>query len=197
MEIQRIQIEGARIDRVRNMHRMIVEVDAVPAGGVDVQGRRVIGTGRVEIYADRLDAVLAEVRTERHQVAYQAAKEAAERTTDEWKRENRKALSQFPTEEARAKYVALNCNVRPEQYLNLFGFRTGLPPLASCRVVHPVTEETVDAREWAKLPADKRSAWLIEPPATPETANAIAVNSIAAAIAAALGAQNEKNGNRR
>lgn len=186
MNVQKIPTEGDRIDRVRNAHRLYIEVDAVPVNGTIVQGHRVLGTGRVEIYADRLDAVLADVRTEEHARVHLMASEVAERARVVWREQNADRLRKIASAEERAAYEHLNCNEVPELYYHHFGARYGLPPLRSCHVVHPETDETMDARAWLAMPAEKRAEWLVEPPITPENANTVASKSIADAIAKAL-----------
>src|SRR5690349_1706612 len=98
MEVQRIQTEaavGRRIDPPRNVERLWLEVEAVGNGcsleGHNIKGMEPDGAGgfrfvqtRVEIYVDRLDAVLERVRTDAHRDVWKRAEEAATFQIENW-----------------------------------------------------------------------------------------------------------------
>lgn len=182
MEVKRIKTEGPRMDATRNVERLWLEVEAV-GGGCSVEGHRVLGETRnddgtltrqptlIEIYVDRLPAVIARTRTDKERRVWQQACESAQMLIDEWKRENAKVIASKRSQEERDRYVYLHCNVHASQQLAQFGYRTGLPPLDSCKVVHPEnTSRTMDVREWQKLPADQRAEWLVDAPITAQNA---------------------------
>lgn len=205
-EVQRIRTEG-HLARPRNRERVWLEVVAVPANGATIEGHFVRGPlaregklvpqpVRIEVYEDRVAAVLARTRTEAHAEAYRKACEVNDHLRAEWIREHKAQVdAQAPHE--REQWIDLNCNLRPEQHLVMYGFRDGLPPLESCKVVHPHDERTIDAREWMKLDASKRREWLVDAPTTPENAAHRAGEHIADQIARAIELANRSGGGKR
>lgn len=198
MEVQRIKTEGPRIDPVRNVERLWLEVESAVGGGCSIEGHAVLGhvrdekgtlvpqKTRIEVYADRLGAVLNRTRTNTHREIYQRAKESAEILTQDWIREHRKEYDGKRSQEEREKFVNLRCMHRPEHELIRMGYRTGLPPLESCKVIHPRNETTMDAFEWQKMPPEKRREWLVDAPITPQNAAQRANENLAHQIAQAI-----------
>ncbi len=183
MEVQTIKTEGKRIDPVRDVERLWLEVEAV-GNGCSIEGYAVPGEirnddgtttrqrVRVEVYADRLGAVLARTREEKHREAWRRACESAEILTNEWINEHRKEYEAKKSQGKHHDFVRHGCNHRPSIELSRLGYRTGLPPLDVCNVVHPKTGATMDAREWAKLDANKRGEWMLPAYVTPGNAQA-------------------------
>jgi hypothetical protein len=181
VDVLKIATEGRRIDPVRNVERLWLEVTA-HGNGCSIEGHRVAGTEvtdtgpafvptRIEIYEDHLDAVLERVRTEAHRAAYQAAEIDCVNETQNWidakGREYRRRLeSKAPHD--RARMLHMECNLRPAHFLAAKGYRTGIPPLESCHVIHPRTGAKIDAREFQKLDVEKRREWIVDAPATPQ-----------------------------
>lgn len=196
-EVKRIKTEGRRVDVPRNIERLWLELEAV-GSGCSVEGHRVLGEVRnddgtfsrqpsqIEIYADRLGAVLSRTRTDRDRQKYEQARESARILTDEWIEENKAAVNAKKNKEERERFIHLKCNIRPEHELARMGYRTGMPPLESCKIVHPQTYTTMDAREWQKLPADQRAEWFVEAPITPQNATQRANENLAMQIARAM-----------
>lgn len=164
MDVQRIKTEGTRIDPVRNVERLWLALTTRAQNGASIAGHLVKPGDKptvIEVYADRLDAVLERVRTDAHREAYAQAVRMHETAAAE-ERKRRKVPPDTD--------LGVTWNGCPEIHLGVLGYRTGLPPIETCEVVHPQTLETMDAREWQRLPEDKRRAWLVEAPSTPQNA---------------------------
>lgn len=201
MDVQKIKVEGSRIDPVRNVERLWLEVVAAVGNGCGIEGhmirgheRRDDGTfgpvpTRIEIYADRLDAVLERVRTDAHRMIHERAVESARILTEDWIRQKGPAFKRMldgkPPEE-RARIVSLQCNIRPEIEYQRLGYRTGLPPLESCHIVHPKSGEKVEAHAYRSMPRDKQREYFVEAPMTPTNAAQRANEHLADAIERAL-----------
>lgn len=174
MEVQRIQTEGQRIDPVRNMHRLWLDVSTTSSNGCIIEGHLVHGpikhkdgrieprTTRIEVYADRIGDVLKRVRTEEHNRVH----ETALRMHDEARRLECMNRSLPPETD-----LGLTWAGAPEQHYALLGYRTGLPPLTFCRVVSPNSGESVDGFAFAALDEEKRKQWLVDAPITPHNAS--------------------------
>jgi hypothetical protein len=196
-EIQKIRTEGRRIDPPRNVERIYIEVEAV-GNGCTVEGRKALGVvrnddgtftrqpTRIEIYVDRLNAVLGRTRTDKERRAYQMAVEAHGEQMKQWMEEHKAHIAAKKTKEERERWIHITCNLRPEHNLAMLGYPRGLPPLESCKVIHPQSMDTMDAREWLKLPAERRAEWLVEPPLTPTNAGQRSAEQMANAMVQAL-----------
>lgn len=201
-DVLTIKTEGRRIDPVRNQERLWLEVGTTSSNGCSVEGHRIPaaeardlepGEARfpwevkrwepvpvvIEVYADRLGAVLERTRTKAHETLYERACEQAASLTEDWIREKRKEYEARQTDEERAKFVFANCNHRPEHELVRMNYRSGLPPLVFCRVVNPSDRgQVVDAFDFAELDdaafekkhkARKRD-FVVDAPSTPMNA---------------------------
>jgi hypothetical protein len=201
VDVQKIKVEGTRIDPVRNVERLWLEVVCAVGNGCGIEGHIVRGHDvredgsygpvptRIEVYADRLGAVLERVRTDAHRMIHERAAESAQILTDQWIREKGPAFKRMldtKSPEERARIVGLQCNIRPEIEYARLGYRTGIPPLESCHVVSPKTGKTIDAREFQKLPHDKQREWLVDAPMTPTNAAQRANENLAHQIAQAI-----------
>lgn len=183
---------------LRREHRVWVRVHFAPetAPALDLTAlggvggiARVRQHGVIEVYESELRSILAtEVRTDRHRAALEEARRNAAHVRDEWKRENARAINAIVGEEARTKWVHLNCNVHWTQLLGMAGFRTGVPQIDALHVMHPTTGDSVDATAWLALSDDERRGWLVDPPELPQT-GADAASAIGEAIARALEAK--------
>lgn len=199
MEVQRIKTEGPRINRLRNVERLWIEVEAV-GNGCSIETHKVLGVARnddgtfrfqptrIEIYADRLNAVLGRTRTEKERRAHEMACDLARNQIEEWIRENQKRVDKILVKEERERMIDLECNIRPEHHYKALGYPTGLPPITTCKVIHPHTYDTIDAFEFAKLSPEKKREWLVGAPVTPENAAVQANEHLAQTIAKAIAA---------
>jgi hypothetical protein len=203
--LKQIRIEpepGKKIDRVRDVERLWLEVEAV-GGGSRVEGHRVLGVKRnddgtfsgqptrIEIYIDRLGAVLSRTRTDKERRVHEMAVMACDEQRKQWMEENKAAISAKRSKEERDRWIDINCMFRPELEYPRLGYRTGLPPLESCKVLHPQTGDSMDAFEWRKLPAEQRREWLVDAPKTADNANSRSADALAQAIAKAFANQNQ------
>lgn len=176
-DIKRIQTESrdGRIDRVRNKHRLWLEVASHSQNGSTVGPHAVSGPEftqlsedaerlpwqthsaklvptRVEIYEDHLRDVLAKTRTPEDKAVLEAATDQAVSLTKDWIREHQREYDACGSEFDKAKMVYFRCQRRPEHELVRFGRRTGMPPLEYCWLIHPDDpERTIDARDYAEL----------------------------------------------
>lgn len=216
MEVKRIKTEGTRINPLRNVERLLIEVEAV-GNGCSVEGHKVLGEvrnddgtfrrqpTRIEIYVDRLTAVLARTRTDKERRVYERACESHQELLRQWMEDpdNRKRIAACKSKEERERFIHYEYSLRPEHELKGLGYPHGLPPIESCKVIHPGDlDKTIDAREWQKLPAEQRAEWLVEAPITPQNAsqratesNARSIEHMAAEIAkavAAVGAREDR-----
>lgn len=219
MDVLRISTEGQRIDPVRNVERLWLEVGTTSVNGCSVEGHRVPGAvaraigddeerfpweknrfeavpAVIEVYRDRLGAVLQRTRTRAHDAQLERANEQALVLTNEWIREHRAAYEARLTPQDKAAFVYANCNHRPEHEFGRLGFRTGLPPLMFCRVVNPAAPETkVDAFEFHELEEEafekrfrlRKRDFFVDAPTTPMNAAQRANEHLAHTIADALG----------
>lgn len=173
MEVQRIKTEGRRIDDVRTVERLWLALTTKSENGCTIQGH-LVRPGpepvRIEIYADRLGAVLERVRTDAHRAAYAQAVKMHEAARDE----ECHARDLKPGSDLGMKW-----NGAPELHLGILGYRSGLPPLETCEVVHPRTGATMDARAWHVLPDEQQREWLVDAPVTPLNASQLAAESMA------------------
>lgn len=175
MEVQTIKTEagiGEKIDRVRDVERLYLEVEAV-GNGCGIEGYKIPGETknedgtlsrqrvRIEIYADRLGFVLSRTREDKHRRAWEQAEESARILTDEWIREHKAEYNRKKELGKHHEYVRLGSPHHASIELTRLGYRTGIPPLDVCNVVHPKTGATMDAREFSKLDADKRREWTL------------------------------------
>jgi len=188
MEVQRIKTEGKRIDPVRNIERLWLALTTKSANGSTVEGH-LIKSGTeptmIEVYADRLPHVLERVRTDAHRRAYEMAVEMHKTAHAEECRRRKVAAGTD---------LGTSWNGCPEIHLGLLGYRTGIPPIETCEVVHPRTKARVDAREFLTLPPEKQREWLVDAPVTPENAAQRANEHLAETIARVLG---ERQGKQR
>lgn len=195
MDIQRIPTEGARIPPLRNISRVVLEVTTdlpgtqIEGHPIRVQlaegGARLLTTARVEVYVDRLPSVLAMLRLPEHDRVYAMAVEMNDRLVSQWI-EGEKVAMRGMTAEERKRYIDEHCNLVPNQQLGLLGYRAGLPPLRSVKLVNQHDElVTVDAADYAALSADEQSEYLIAPPQTSENAMERATRILAEVLARA------------
>lgn len=175
MEVQRIKTEGTRIDPPRNVERLWLAVSTKSNSGAVVAGQHIApGEPRViEVYVDRLPAVLERTKTDAHRQAY----EQAVRMHEVQAAEERKRRKLPPDAD-----LGITWNGCPEIHLGLLGYRDGLPPLESCEVVHPQSGERMDARAWQQLDEAKRRDWLVDAPQTPQNAAQRANEHLAATM---------------
>ncbi len=184
--VKRIRTETVRAGsrefkpNVRNKRRIVLELDVIPQNGSTIEERYVQGVDRIEVYEDRIPAVL------RYLVPAQLNEIRAfcERTAEGHRREwlavpsNRKALERHlarfdesEREHERDAYLNLKCNIRPEQYVVLYDerFRTGLGKLRTVKVVALDGETTCTPEEFFELEDEaKDREWFMAPPATVE-----------------------------
>lgn len=205
--LQRIKTEGPRINPLRNVERLWLEVEAV-GNGCSVETHKVLGevrnddgttrrqVTRIEIYADRLNAVLTRTRTDKERRVWEQACESAQFLRDEWLRKNHAAIAAKKNAEERARFIHYEYSLTPAHELPRFGYPTGLPPIEVCKVIHPHTLEAMDAREWLKMPAEKRAEWHVSAPITPENAaqrsNENLAQQIGKAIAAGIASERKQ-----
>lgn len=189
MDVQRIETEGTRIDRVRNQRRMVLELEAIPVNGCMIETHHVTGKARIEVYADRLPSVLERVRTADHDRIERDARAMADRLIGEDIRKLKLEAEWARCTDAEQKRDLLikhRINHAWPQLVRLAGGGSGLPPLRSCKVVHVRTGLTMDARAWDRLPDDAKAGWLDAPPPTPENASSVAQQQLADAFTTAL-----------
>lgn len=200
-EVKRLRTEPVRVGArefrptIHNKRRIVLEVDVIPQNGSTIEERYVSGVDRLEVYEDRIHAVL------RYLVPAQLNEIRAycERTAEGHRREwlavpaNRKALEQHlrrecppPTgamspgeletydrrvEDVRREYLDLKCNIRPEQYVVLYDekYRTGLGKLRRVSVVALDGETTCTPEEFFELDEETKARdWFMPAPATVE-----------------------------
>lgn len=217
---------GKKIDPVRNMERLWLEVGTTSANGCSIENHRVPGANLrklrddeprdpwqthatepvpvvIEVYADRLDAVLARTRTRMHEATYQTARDIALGRVKNWERENKARLDSITSPEERAKHVRIHCNFRPEHEYAALQLHGGMPPLAFCRVVNPKDRnKKADAFDFLEPVDDdspgltdeaffkkykaRKADFMVEAPPTPFNAAQRANENLAQQLAAAL-----------
>lgn len=181
MEVLRIKTEGKGI-RLRNVPRIWIEVESASVN-VMVEGHIVSGRKRIEIYEDRLEKVLEMLRTPEHVKAAQDAQRRADAELEAFKQANAKALAEAPDPEA---YIRKNTNISAEAILASMGYPRGLPPLLSCVVVNPKDpNRMIDAKAYLDATDEKRSEYRLPPPLTPENAQQLAMEKLAATLSTA------------
>lgn len=198
MEVLTIRTEGSRCDPPRNVRRLRLEVLTNSSNGATIEGRWVRGWTKttegmkppepwqIDVYEDRLPAVLERTRTEEHRRKHKLAEELSEHARQDWINEHRAEVEGKP-EAKRAEFVdRMGINLQPEHHYRLVGLPSGLPPLEYCKVVHPTTGEAMDGFEFAKLDRAKRDAWMMAAPRTVENATELAADKQANVIADAI-----------
>lgn len=181
MNVQQIKTEGRRIDPVRNIERLWLALTTKAQNGASIEGHLVRPGDEpvvIEVYADRLDAVLERTRTAAHREAHAQAVRMHETQAAEERRQRK-----LPPDAD----MGVTWNGCPEIHYAILGYRSGLPPLESCEVVHPQTKARMDAREWQRLDAAKQREWLVDAPVTPMNAAQRANEHLADTIAKAIG----------
>lgn len=195
--VSRIQLPGSglRADAPRNVARIFVQVSTLSANGCTIEGHLVRPGApvRIEVYVDRLPHVLERVQTDEHRAVLAQATAAAERRNTLWRESPQVApmLARMSADE-RETYLRFNGPgsggpIQPAHVLNELGYRTGLPPLETCLVVHAQTGATMDARAWLALPRTEREEWVLDPPKTLDNEADRMTAVFAAAVANALG----------
>jgi len=200
-----MDFEGKRGMRPRNVARVIVEVDVATKGSMVEERSLPHGVSRVEVWADRLGAIAAKVRTPAHAAAYEAAAAIAAEHRKEWEAERTKERAQMIAvggEQAWENHVKARCNHVPEAYLHMVAgmfpgkdAKRGLPPLRSAHVLTRDESRRVTIEAFLELPEAQRAPFLIDPPATAESVQdrqATYLEMIAKAVAG--GQQNRKAG---
>lgn len=208
--VQRIALEGQRIDRPRNVRRIVVET-ATDLSGASACGHRITPPDvegfdprtpwkpakvtqvptRIEIYVDQLPALLERVRTAEHEQIIEQAKALADRKNAAWIKKNAKRLDSM-NEHDRAQYIYFHQPAHWPGELSYLGLRSGAPPLTYARVLHPQTGESMDAREWLSLPVEERVSWTLGAPPTPLNQQEKATEHMADVIARAFEKMNER-----
>ena len=207
-----------KIDPPRNMERLWLEVGTTSVNGCTIENHHVPGAKLrepkdgdellpwqthvvepvpvvIEVYADRLTRVLERTRGKMHEAAYASAVDLAKGQVESWERENKAWLDSIDSAEARAKYVRIHCNHRPEHHLAFLGVRGGMPPLVFCKVVDPKNRKRkIDAFDFANLDDDEffkkhkatKASFMVEAPPTPYNAAQRANENLAQQLAEAL-----------
>lgn len=184
METLTIAAEGKNIDTPRDMTRLLLEVETESMNGCDIEGhycRR--GKTRIEVYSDRLDAVMKRVRNAQHLEALRVAEGIAAEMQQRWLEETQGRNLPRLNEEQRAKLIAEACPHTRWTVLDqtMPGMKGGMPPLTSIAIVdrdgiaHPIEDCQIDPK-----------LFLRDPPATIENRARMVAQQQADAFAAGM-----------
>lgn len=133
----------------------------------------------IEVYVDRLTAVIARTRTDEHHRVH----ETAVRMHDEARQM-----------ECRARGLPLDTDLdvswcgAPELHYPVLGYRTGLPPLTKLEVVHPRDGRRITPEAFLAMPVEEREDFMLRAPSSHENAN----DKLAETIARVLSLRGER-----
>lgn len=196
-DVQRIPVEGKRITPVRNVPRIVLEIEtAVPmtlqGNFIRVKmlegGEYVRTKARIEIYVDKLAEVMRQYRTEKHEKALAMAELQRDNLVQNWRDDRKREMSRMTSEE-RERHVRAHCLIDgTAEHLRALGYKTGIPNLLSVKVVSQQDHtKMVDAEDWGALTDTEKAEFVGVAPASPENATEQSMRMIAEVLSRAMG----------
>lgn len=210
LTFRRMDIDGDRVDPVRNAPRAVIDVEPLTSTGTLVGAHNITERCLVEVYADQLSSVAARLDSPQHREVRKAAQRSyeihVEQAVDEYVRGSRSDeapalrakwddLAKLPDYEngmptARLEFVVeeLGLNISPAHYYDLEARRLGLPvpyappDLVRVDIVDVQSGDRLGLEEFLQLPRQERDARLLPPYPTAENAATVGADGILRAI---------------